>query len=258
MPGDSAFPKFQFRSDLAQTPLPEVLATIHRYRVPGVIDCSGSGHIKSIFIDGGNIIFAASTDVRDSLGDRLLAAGRISREQYAESVKWLTTGGGRRQGSILVEMRALEPKDLFLAVRDQVQAIVWSIFEWTEGAVSFEPGRERTLEFIKLNIPTRQAVIQGVRMMSDARPLVSRIGNKATLLERIQEEEAGDLSLQPAEAALLDQVDGRRTLYELTNLQGQSPVQNAKTLYSLFALRVIRLKSVRQLKVHLKINSPAG
>jgi hypothetical protein len=246
--------KFRYASDLAQTPLPEVLATISRYKVPGVVDCHRRSETKSIFVESGSIIFATSSDVADSLGDRLLAQGKITRDQYDTSVRVLQQGN-KRQGTILVEMKAIEPKDLFIAVREQVQAIVWSIFEWTEGAVLFEPGRERTQEFIKLNIPLRQAILQGVNGVGDAKLLVSRMGNKTTILQRNDEVDAKDLGLSPEEEALLAAVDGKKSLYELTAIPVLPAAQNAKLLYAFFVLRLISVKPQRQLKVHLKMNS---
>ena len=37
--------KFEYRGDLAVTPLPEILATIERYRVPGSLSIE-SGEVK--------------------------------------------------------------------------------------------------------------------------------------------------------------------------------------------------------------------
>ena len=253
---EQSISRYQFRSDLSQTPLPEVLATIHRYRVPGVIDCHRGSETKSIYIDAGNIIFASSSDVSDSLGDRLLAQGKISVAQYAESVRRLRTET-KRQGAILSDMGALEPKELFVAVREQVQAIVWSIFEWTDGAVFFEPGRERTQEFIKLNISIRQAILQGVRTVSDAKPLLARVGGKTTVLQKSDEFNLSELTLTPEEEELLEMVDGKRALVELTAFPKQNAAQNARSLYAFFALKLVSVKPARQLKVHLRVHSPS-
>jgi hypothetical protein len=245
-------PRFQFRSDLSQLPLPEVLMTIHRYRVPGVIVCERESETKKIFIEDGNIIFASSTNVADSLGDRLLAQGKITLEQYRDSVRQLVQERGKRQGAILVEMRAIEPKDLFLAVREQAEAIVWSLFQWESGSVVFEPGRDRHQEFIKLSIPTPRAVMDGVRRVVDAKRLVARIGTKATLLERGDDLRLPELQLQADEQQLLDAIDGKKTLFDLIALNLAPPVEAAKILYAFFALKLIQVKQPKQIKVQVK------
>lgn len=245
--------KSLFKGDLSQTPLPEVLVTIHRYKAPGVIECVRGAETKRIFIDEGNIIFATSTNVDDSLGIRLLKQRLITKAQFDESVVRLKESGAKRQGVILVEMRAIEPKQLFVSVKEQVQEIAWSIFEWTEGVVSFQPGRERAQEFIKLNIPTRQAVIQGVRRISDARSLVARMGKKATILSPVQGADFSNLALSPEEQVQYELVDGKKALYELIQYGPLAPAENAKILYALYALKLIEVKDSSGVKVKVRI-----
>ncbi|HEX6177936.1 MAG TPA: DUF4388 domain-containing protein, partial [Thermoanaerobaculia bacterium] len=103
----SAPPRPVYETDLAQTPLPELLVTIYRHKAPGTLDCHRGNELKEIFLDRGHIVFAASNQVRDSLGDRLLNEGRITREQYDESVRRLVATG-KRQGTILTEMNVLQ------------------------------------------------------------------------------------------------------------------------------------------------------
>jgi len=244
-----------FRSDLKQTPLPEVLVTAHRYRVPGSVECSNGVITKTIYIDSGNIVFASSSEISDSLGDRLLRSGRISPAQYDESTKLLKIGS-KRQGAILVETGALQPKDLFLAVLEQVQSIVWSLFDWNEGSVTFEPGRERQGEFIKLNIPTRMAVLQGVREMHDVRSLLARVGTKLTVLQKNVNADLHDLTLADNEQRMLDEINGRQTLFELTNLGIDTPAQNGRTIYAFYALGIIEVRESKQIKVQLRITTP--
>ncbi len=247
-------PKSLFKGDLSQTPLPEVLVTIHRYKAPGVIECARPDDTKHIFIDEGNIIFATSTNIDDSLGIRLLRQGLIPQAQFDESVVRLRQSGAKRQGVILVEMRAIEPKQLFISVKEQVQEIVWSVFEWADGSVSFQPGRERAQEFIKLNIPTRQAVIQGVRRVADARTLVGRMGKKATVLSQVPDADFANLTLTSEEQVQYDLVDEKKALYELIQYGPLAPTENAKILYALYALRLIQVKELAGgVKVKVKV-----
>jgi hypothetical protein len=241
----------QYQSDLAQTPLPEILFTIHRYKAPGVLECRRDDEVKRLFFDQGSVIFASSSSLADSLGDKLLREGRITQEQYDESVRLLKTSG-KRQGTILAEMKILEPRDLFVAVRDQIQDIVWSIFAWEHGTVTFTPGRDKHLEFVKLEIPIPQAVMQGVRRMPDARALVARLGPRTTLLQKSDSIVDG-LQLTNEEQHLLDACDGKQMLAELVNTPPLAAGENARILYALYALRLIVVRrSPGQIKVQLK------
>src|SRR5690242_9990800 len=76
-----------YQTDLAQTPLPEILVKIHRYKVPGAIDCRRGTEHKRVFLDRGHVIFATTNQITESLGDRLMREGRLTQEQYDESVR---------------------------------------------------------------------------------------------------------------------------------------------------------------------------
>jgi hypothetical protein len=242
-----------YQTDLAQTPLPEILVTIHRYRAPGMIECRNNDVIKRVYLDRGDIIFATSNQLSDSLGDKLLREGKITKAQYDASVELLHRTG-KRHGVTLLEMKLLEPKDLFVALRDQIQEIVWSIFEWTSGTVAFTPGREKHLEFVKIEIPIAQAILRGARRLPDAKRLLSRLGTRTTVLERTPKPPVG-ASLTPDEQSLLDAVDGRRPLYELVNFPPMAPSDNARILYALFALQLIGVKQARTIKVQVRTDS---
>lgn len=239
-----------YQTDLAQTPLPEILLTIANHKVPGSIECRRGNEQKEIFVDRGLIIFATSNQVRDSLGDKLLRDGLITREQYDESVRRLLASG-KRQGTILTEMNVLTPETMFAALREQILEIVWSVLAWDAGTVAFRPGRDKHNEFIKCDVPIPQCVMDGVRHMPDPKALVARLGTKATILVRTDKTLEG-LTLDADEQRLLDAVDGRRTLYEIINEPPLGAAMNARILYAFLALQLISTRSAEPVKVRVR------
>jgi hypothetical protein len=240
--------RFQFKGDLATTPLPEVLQTVYHYKVPGVLAAAHEGVEKKIFIWGGDVIFASSGDRADSLGDFLLRTGRITQEQMDQSVEiLLLSGGEKRHGTVLVEMGVLTPQELFDIVTAQVKSIVFSMFAWEEGEFSFEVGQFKTDELIQLAIPARQVIFEGVKTMQDARRLVSFLGPSWTVFDPAYvPSEMGDLSLDVGEIRLLQHVDGTKTLRELISLGPGDAAHNAKLIYAFYALKLITRREVAQ------------
>src|SRR5882762_6247089 len=108
-------------------PLAEVLVKIHRYRAPGRVDCKRGEEVKRIYLDHGQIVFATTNQTSESLGDKLFREGRISHDQYAESLT-RARESGNRHGTTLVEMKILTPEDLFIAVHEQIEEIIWPVF----------------------------------------------------------------------------------------------------------------------------------
>lgn len=242
-----------FETDLAQTPLPEILVTVYRHKAPGTIECHRGNERKEIYLDRGHIVFATSNQVRDSLGDRLLNEGLITREQYDESVRRLLQSG-RRQGTILTEMRVLDPEAMLEAVREQIQEIVWSLFAWDGGTARFMPGRDLHREFVKLDIPIPQAIVEGVRHAPDAKALLGRMGARHTLLVR-SDNTISELLLDEDEQHLLDSVDGKRTLGDLVNTAPLAAGVNARLLFAYFVMGLIDVKASRAIRVKVQTNA---
>lgn len=243
-----------YQTDLAQTPLAEILVTIHRYKVPGVVECRRGDEVKRIYLDRGRIIFATTNQISESLGDMLLKEGRITREQYDESIRRVKETK-KRHGVTMVEMRLLAPDELFAAVQRQIAEIIWSLFAWTNGTAAFTPGRDRSLEFVKIDMSVPYAVVHGVRQMPDARAVTARLGTKATLFARTASS-LDDAGLDPDEQHLLDGVDGRRALYELVQLPPLAAGDNARLLYAYSALQLIA--PVEPKKVKIQVQTPGG
>jgi hypothetical protein len=231
-------------------PLAEVLVKVHRYRAPGRVDCARGDEIKRIYLDHGQIVYATTNQRGESLGDKLLREGRITQTQYDESLA-RARASGNRHGTALVEMKILSAKDLFVAVHEQIEEIIWPVFGWDSGTVSFTAGRDKRLEFIKVAIPVPMAILRGVRHVADARALVARLGMKTTLFAR-SDAHAEGLTLDGDEQRLLEAVDGRKVLYELVNTTPLAASDNARILYAFFALGLIVPREPRQIKVQLK------
>jgi hypothetical protein len=242
-----------FETDLTQTPLPEILVTVYRHKAPGIIECRRGNEQKELYLDRGHIVFATSNQVRDSLGDRLLNEGLITREQYDESVRRLLHSD-KRQGTILTEMRVLDPQPMFDAVREQIQEIVWSLFAWDGGTARFIPGRDLHREFVKLDIPIPQAIIEGARHAPDAKALLGRIGGRHTMLTATGKQ-ISELVLDEDELNLLHTADGKRTLGELVNTPPLAAGVNARLLYAMFVMGLIDAKTSQGIKVKVQTNA---
>lgn len=248
-----------FSGELAETPLPEMLATIHRYKVPGVLEASLGELTKRVFISGGDIIFATSTNRAESLGDMLLAGGRVTMEQYRASSLALLDNPRKRHGQILVEMGVLTEAELRAAVLEQVQRIVWSLFDVGEGHVTFALGEYGADEVYRLRIPTPRAVVYGCKTVGDPKRLMARLGGKTTVFSRPpRPEHLAGFELESAEEQLLEAVDGKHTLFELCERGPYTPGLTARTLYAFHCLGLIRREREAPIKVQVASTPPAN
>ncbi|HYL05069.1 MAG TPA: DUF4388 domain-containing protein [Thermoanaerobaculia bacterium] len=231
---------FQYRGDLSQTALPEILYTVDRFQVPGVMEAQRGPLIKRVFIKEGNVVHASSNDREDSLGRYLEVAGLLSREQFDDTMRERERTN-KRYGVLLMERRLLSPGEIYRAIRKQIEAIVWSLFAWQEGSVSFSIGEYREPESVRIQLPMRQVILHGIKRAPNAKAMVARMGRKETVFEPCyQVEELIEIAMDSDEYKLLQLVDGHRNLFEVCTQGPHSAAENGKLLYAFQVLQLIR------------------
>lgn len=231
--------EFIYRGDLEKSPVPEILSTIHRYGVPGVLEFHRGDENRKLYFLDGDIIFASSSNRSESLGDFLLKKGRITEAQLEVSIAELRRSK-ERHGKILVQMGFLKPEELGSAVREQVQGILWGLFNWVEGEVMFSVGRFKDDEVYKIKIPTPRAVLSGCKHIADAKLVMSRLGSRSTVFRRLEmPEHLENLLLDSSERSVLQMVDGKKTLYEICEEGPLSAGVNARILDAFMYLQLI-------------------
>jgi hypothetical protein len=239
-------PKFKYRGNLAETTLPEMLYTIDRFRVPGVIEVRRGGLIKRVYIRDGYIIHASSSNREDSLGAYLLREETVPREAL-ESLVRLRQSSNKRLGVLLVERGILAPGEVFEYIREQIEAIVWGLFYWQEGEVAFGVGDLEEEEMVQIQLPIKRVIVQGIKSAPDAKPLASRLGSKQTVLEPCFEvEDLIETGLDRDDYSLLRRVNGSRTLYQLCAEGPRAPAESAKLLYAFQVLKLVRLRPTQK------------
>lgn len=231
---------FQYRGDLAETALPEIFNTIDRFQVAGVIEASHGGVVKHIYIKEGSVVHATSSDRNDSLGTFLLRTGQLTQEQFAATMT-VRERSEKRYGVLLVEGGVLSPVEVYDAIRKHIEAIVWSLFYWEQGRVSFSIGAPAEDEQVRIQLPMRHVVLQGIKRAPSAKALVARLGKRDTIFAAsYQSEGLIELALDADDYRLLSLVDGSRSLYEICTEGPRSAAENAKLMYAFHVLQLIR------------------
>jgi len=232
--------KYQFRGDLTEQPLAEMLMKIYQYRVPGVIELTHDDIVKRIYVRRGFVVYATSSELKDSLGSYLLETGMLSRDDFRRTMRE-RRGSKKRYGQILVDRNLLAPADLYDTVRHQTAEILWGLFDWETAEVTFSVGDYSDPAPTAIQIPLRQVVKAGVRRSDGSRGLLARVGNKETVLESDFEfEDLVEVALDREEYELLTLVDGERTLLDLCSEGPFDTLTNGRLLYAFWVLRMVK------------------
>ncbi len=232
--------RFEYRGDLAVTPMAEILATIHRYRVAGVLTVSRDGRHRQIHIEDDVVVFATSNEREMSLGMSLLKRGVLTPE-LAREAEARRAHQGLRLGQILLQMGVVTPESLNHAIAEQIRGILWTSFDWGSGEVVFGVGDRRTGELVGIDLPLPEVIYEGIRRATEIRRFAQRLGDAHTLFEGA---ENPSLSLfSPAERRYHEKVDGKTPLQDLCQSGPGSVSENARTLYTFFCLGLLRRAS---------------
>ena len=196
------------RGMLDEYPVPAVLRPLRRGKKTGPLRIARGKIGKTLYFSEGRLIFATSTDPDDRLGEMLLRKGLISYRALEESVRAIKAG--KRQGTLLVESGAIRSKDLVDGVTEQVQEIIYSVFQWEEGSFEFQEGDLPSREVIVLRMSTADLIMEGVRRIQKWTRIRRGVGGLGQQYRLAADTAStlGDISLQKDEMDLIAAVDG--------------------------------------------------
>lgn len=222
-------------TELHKFNFPRILINLHRNRRTGTLVVNSGDVTKRVYIENGNAVFASSTDEDDRLGEMLIKLGKITYEQYERSVELLKETG-KRQGTILVELGFLSPKDLVMGVKAQVREIIYSLFQLEYAEYVFEEGTIPTREVITLQMSIGNLIYEGMKRINNVVRIRRDMPNMNAILKVNEEQNSfcQDIVLTPGDSAMLAMVDGKKTVKELIDSTSGSTFEAMKTLYILY------------------------
>lgn len=230
----------QLYGSLEDFNLADVLIGLQRSGKTGIFHLlHGSVH-KNIYIQGGDMIFAASNQPEDRLGDMLLAQGRINREQYDRSVEMMKSTK-RRQGAAMVELGYMDPRELLRAVKEQVENIILSLFAFSEGNVVFKEGPLPTKEVVTLRLSAANLICRGIKRMEDVERIRKLCPPADTVLVLASDplDLFQDLRFEEEDKRLLSIINGKMTFKEVIKECGGDVLDTMKALYAFLSTRII-------------------
>src|SRR5438093_4798751 len=191
---------------------------IHAICLPGrtgILTLSRGEISKSVYVQDGHLVFATSNVAEERLGETLLRDGVIGFQELEEAIGYL--GGGKRLGSILVELGHLAPEKLVRGLLHQVKEIMLGLFPWESGAYRFVEGPLPTAEVITLNIATSKLIFDGIRRITSWPRIIRSVGpsRETYRLTREGRAIAEDLDLGAAERLVLDVLEQPATVGEI-------------------------------------------
>lgn len=224
------------RGEIANTSVAELLRSLMQSGETGMLVLRNGDMTKSVYLNAGRVVFAASNDPNERLGESLLIRGRITARQYLEASRMIRPG--QRLGAILVEMKALDGEDLVPAVEQQVQDILMELFTWTSGEYEFVMKKSAS-DIVAVNISTENLILEGIRRTRNWSRILKGIRSVDSVpVLSGSTDQSYKLELSEDEQQLLSHVNGRASVEQICQV---SYLTNFETCRALWAFQVLGL-----------------
>lgn len=219
--------------------LPALLHSLCGAQQTGTLSLQDGSITKTLYFDSGRVVFAASTDPEDRLGQLYFKRGMITISALNEAVV-SSVEESRRMGTILVRNKAIRPQDLIWGVTEQVRMMVLSVFAWTRGTYAFEPGPLPSKEVITLKVPTADLVMSGVKSIDSWSRVEAAVGDIKTRYQASprHDELAREMNLSLDEWSLLSLCESGVTLGQMC---GESPLADFEICRLIWGFMVVGL-----------------
>ena len=227
------------RGDLETTSVAELFRSLLGSRETGILTLRNGEITKSVYIQKGRVVYAASTNPDERLGESLLVLGKITARQYLEASRMIRPG--RRLGAILVELGALEPDDLIPSVEQHAREILMDLFDWVHGEYELNMKDMDPDNVITLNISTENLILEGIRRCRAWSQVKRGIGGIDTVyLQTGNTEVLYKLELSAEEQEVLSHVNGRSTIEHICDVSYLSNFETCRVLWALQVLGVLK------------------
>jgi hypothetical protein len=227
--------------DLSAFGLADVLNLLAMGKRTGVLRLTRGAETRTLTWQDGEIVFARSNSVRNSLGNFLVRKGIITPEQNALSAAQIDEN--TRHGKVLVRMGFISADQLHWAVKQQVLEIIYSLFHWRSGLFEFIEGAPDAQERITLAMSTTRIIMDGVHRLDEWTRMRAAIPDDHALVEGVLPPAAvaRRADLGAGEKKIYPLADGTRTVGEIVEQARLGEFETYAALFQLLSAGAIRI-----------------
>ena len=213
-----------------------LLNRIYSGRLTGKLQLVFGRLEKQLFFDGGQVVFATSSDRQDSLGEMMLRAGALTQSQFEEASSLVQTG--QRFGSAIAEMGVYGVEEIVSWVQRQLIQITASVLDYPAGRYYFFGSLEtNVVPEIGIPVPLGKLLLEAVRkakalpldkLAEDGDFLVNCTPDPLLLFQAVD--------LEKNERHLLGLISEPMSAKEIVSRSGLPKAKTARALYALLLL----------------------
>jgi len=232
--------------------LPGLMRELYVGRKTGVLHFARGELRYGVRFHRGHLVNATTSVTEDRLGEMLVRAGLLSKENLDRATE-LVVRDRKRLGQALLELAAFDKDGLESAIARHVHEVLTRVFGWSDGTWEFveEPAASVSPDEITLKLSTGDVILEAVGGVQDPDVIRYALGDIDRVLAlstdpllRFQ-----NITLTPTDGFVLSRVDGTLSAREVAQLMGLPPEETQKSLFGLLCTGIIEFtKEVRKVK----------
>ncbi len=143
----------------------DLLSFFNMFRKSGMLHFLLAGGNKTLCFKNGEIVNATSSFPEEEIGEILYSLGKFDRETLQGARQF--ANGELPLGKILVDQKVIDPKDLWAAIKNQVETIVYNLFLFQEGSFVFVDKPLAEDQIVSLSMNTQNLIMEGLRRVDE-------------------------------------------------------------------------------------------
>lgn len=187
---------------------------------------------KTVYIRKGKIVFSASTDPREYLGQFLMSHGYIGEAELKKAME-VQEQSKILLGKILVIIEAIGEDDLKRLMKRKAEEEIYDVFLWSDGDFAFEDDETPGMELVPLNVDITGIIMEGSRRV-DEWDRIRQVIPSDDLIP-VPEGEIDLSKLHEAQRKIVELVDGHRTIADIVLESRSSRFVVSRTICELAA-----------------------
>ncbi len=233
--------------DISVISIAEVLQLLHLQRQSGALSVTTRRAGITLYVRQGQLDFASSHGLRDEflLGRYLVEDGTVTRDDLQSMLA--NAGEGRPLlGELLKQVGLASDDQLRRALERQTSDLVYEVVRWKHGRFGFMVDElTPAAQEAKLGLAPSALIMEGFRRVDEWRMIEGSFDFDEVLYrdEMAIDRVGSETKLTRQEKALLDAIDGERTVREIVDELDLGSFEACKFLYQFLNSRLVRRKA---------------
>ncbi|MDW7646183.1 MAG: response regulator [Desulfuromonadales bacterium] len=234
--------------DLSHLALPDVLNFIHNSRLSGRLSIFSRDVFGEIFLENGLFVFSTVSrkGTHKFLTDLMCRDGRIKCSKKAlQSVIDEARSKNLPVGRVLVERGHITNDELMEYLKRHAQEAFNAILEVTSGNFFLEKDAlPVNLQDITFRLPLMNVLMEGLRLLDEKQLAQTEFRDESVVLVRLitNEDALESINLTEKELTFFSIIDGKKTLRQLIEQSGLTPLETKRICYTLTKVGLLQRK----------------